>query len=105
MHPYIEKLKNHLKLFPKDAGDFESVLDVLFFYFLLEHTADTAVIRANFREVGDILEKMSFEDNNKVFAAIVHLCEEHSRQGFMEGVRVGAVLMEELKTPTVADGS
>lgn len=98
MNPYIEKFKDHLQLFPKDGDDFNCVLDVLYFYFALEHTVDTSVIRANFTEVGDILEKMSFEDNNKVFTAIVHLCEEHSRQGFMEGIRVGAVLTEELKS-------
>ncbi len=104
MNITMEKLKDHLKLFPKDGDDFQSILDVLFYYFILEHAVDTAVIRANFRDIGDILEKLSFEDNNTLFCAIVRLCEEHSKQGFMEGVRIGAVLLEELKIPPVVSG-
>ena len=96
MNPYIEKFKEHIKLFPREGDDFSSVLDVLYYYFTLEHTVENGAIRAGFGEVGSILEKMSFEDNNKVFCAMVHLCEEHAKQGFMEGVRVGISLALEL---------
>ena len=96
MNPYIEKYKEHLKLFPREGEDFSSVLDVLHYYFALEHSVDNGAIRAGFGDAGGILEKMSFEDNNRIFGAIVHLCEEHAKQGFMEGIRVGISLALEL---------
>lgn len=98
MNPYIENLKNHLQLFPKDGDDFDSVLDLLCYYFTMEHSVDTAVIRAKFSEVGNVLEKLSLDDNNTLFQAMVYLCDAYSQQAFKEGVRVGAALMEELKT-------
>ncbi len=97
MNQYIEKLKDHLKLFPKDGDDFNSVLDLLCYYFTMEHSVDTAVIRAKFSEVGNVLEKLSLEDNNSLFGAMVYLCDAYSTQAFKEGVRVGAELMIELQ--------
>ena len=99
MNQYIDKLKEHIKLFPKDGDDFDSVLDVLHHYFSLEHSVENAVIRANFKDIGGILDQLSFDDNNTLFITIVRLCEEHSKQGFLEGIRVGAALVEELKAP------
>lgn len=99
MNLCVEKLKDHLKLFPKDGDDFNTILDVLYHYFAMDHPLDNGVIRANFRDMGGILDKMTFEDNNTLFCAIVRLCDEFSKRGFMEGVRVGAVLTEELKSP------
>lgn len=99
MNPYIEKLKDHLKLFPKDGDDFNDVLDLLCYYFTSEHSVDTAVIRAKYSELGNVLEKLSLEDNNTLFTTTAFLCDAHSTQSFKEGVRVGAELMLELQTP------
>ena len=100
MNPYIEKLKDHIKLFPKDGDDFNDVLDLLCYYFTSEHSVDTAVIRAKYSEVGNILEKLSLEDNDTLFTATTYLCDAYSSRSFREGVRVGAELMLELQAPT-----
>lgn len=99
MNPYIEKLNTHLKLFPKDGDDFNDVLDLLCYYFTSEHSVDTAVIRAKYRDVGEILEKLSLEDNNALFYITASLCDTYAAQAFKEGARVGAALIQELQSP------
>ena len=113
MHQYVRKLQEHWKEYPKDQKDFDSVLELLSYYFMIENAAESAVIRTQFYEVDKILEKLSLEDNNALFSTVVHLCDTHSVRGFVEGFCVGAQLMLELQSiagdsvvaPTVMAGA
>ena len=101
MNLYIKNLKDYFETYPKDGDDFQCVLDVLYYYYTQEHSVENGTIRAGFRDVGTIVNKLNFDDNNALFSAVVSLCEEHSKQGFLEDIRVGAELAVTLQIQSV----
>jgi len=48
------------------------------------------------RQLDNILDKLSLEDNDAVNYLTLALCDEHEKRGFLGGVRIGAKLMQEL---------
>jgi len=97
MNPYIEKLKVYLEQFPKDREEFSSVLELLCHYYTVEHSVETASIRADLLDMGPILEKLSLKDNDALFCAFMRICDGYVEQAFMTGLRTGAALTLELQ--------
>lgn len=99
MNRYIEKLKSFLALQGPcfGYGDANSILEMLYYYYIDENRIDSAVIRCQFKDLGDILDRLPFEDNNAVFSKTVDLCIAHGRQAFLEGVQIGMQLFTELE--------
>lgn len=99
MNAYINNLKSFLSdqspKFPFD--DACSVLEVLFYNYCASNSADNALIRYQFKELNDILCKLTLVENDAVFALICDLCTSHMKQAFMEGVRIGLHLINELE--------
>ena len=84
MRPYVEKCKEHLKVFSRYGHTFSSVLELLYYYFAIEHSVDNAVMPAKFSKVANISEKLTLEDNDILFSAMSFLCKAYSKQGFVE---------------------
>lgn len=59
--------------------------------------ADSAQIAANFDERNDVLAKLTLRECDQVWNLTCALCCEHEETAFLEGVRVGARLREELQ--------
>ena len=99
MNRYIENLNALLaEQMPKYAfEDADSILDMLYFYYMDANPVDSGVIRCQFRELDKVLSKLSLEDNNRVFMLSVGLCVSHAREAFSEGVKVGMRLFTELQ--------
>lgn len=97
MNPYIEKLKAYLDARSKDREDAEGVLKLLCYYYTVENSIDSTVIRSRFREMDSILRKLSLQDNDTIFRLTVELCEEYIEQAFLAGARTGARLVIELR--------
>lgn len=99
MNQYIKNLKAFLA---EQApwfcyGDAHSIFEILYYYYADEHPIDNAVIRCQFSDLGNILDRLPFEDNNAVFSKTVDLCLAHSRQAFLDGMQVGLQLFTELE--------
>lgn len=102
MNRYINKLKSFLANqsanFPFD--DANSVLEVLCYYYCSTNSVDNAVIRCQFKELNDILCRLSLAENDAVFAITGDLCTSHMRKAFLDGVRAGMCLYHELDDPS-----
>lgn len=99
MNRIIDNLKSFLSdqppNFPFDDGN--SILEVLCYYYCASNSVDNALIRCQFKELNDILCKLTLAENDAVFALTSDLCTSHMRQAFLDGIRVGLHLFKELE--------
>ena len=99
MNPYIENLKAFLAEQTPCYGydDAESILEMLYYYYTVANPVDNAVIRCQFKDLNDILKRLTYEENEAVFARTGDLCVSHERQAFLDGIQVGMRLFVELQ--------
>lgn len=98
MNPYIERLESFLEEQSPNFGytDANSILDMLFYYYTDANPVDSAVIRCQFKDLDNVLSKLSWADSEQVFSLTVSLCTSHAQQAFTEGVHIGMRLFTEL---------
>lgn len=98
MNRYIENLKSFLAQRSPDYGyeDANSLLEMLYYYYTANNPVDNAQIRCQFRDLDEILSKLTLAENDKVFLLASQLCIAHERQAFLEGIHVGLRLFQEL---------
>lgn len=80
---------------PPNYNDAESLLDMLFWHYTESNALDNEKIKEQF----DTLRKsvtISREEYDDFFYIVCSLCLEHGRLAFIEGLRLGVVLMQEL---------
>ena len=76
----------------------QSITEMLYECYTEENPIDTEETKEGFREIDQIMNGLSIQDNNRVFAVVCGLCTQHERQAFLEGLRVGVQLFQELTT-------
>ncbi len=98
MNCYIESLKSFLAEQTPCFGydDANSILEMLYYYYTTANPVDSAVIRCQFKELNDILCRLTLKENDKVFSLACNLCVAYERQAFLEGIHVGMRLFTEL---------
>lgn len=98
---YMEALRKYIDTHPFDGGDSgcETVLDQFYQIYQESHESDPPDIREGFRELDKLLGDLSLEDNNAVFNLCCRICSGYERKGFIDGVRYGAYLTNELNIP------
>lgn len=72
------------------------MLDMLYQCYFEQHTMDTEEISRQFSSLADILGKLTLKEHDQVWNLTCALCTEHEKQGFLEGLRMGVALAEEL---------
>ena len=98
MNPYIEKMKTYLERHPNDRKEFASVAELLYYYYMVENLVEMPKLRSEIEDMGEILEKLSREDNDALFCAFIRVCGGYAEQAFMTGLRTGAALTLELQS-------
>ena len=99
----MDKIANRLKAYidahPFDLGDSdcETVLDQLYQAYAESHENDPPEIRNGFKEMDDLLGNLSLDDNNAVWNLCCQLCTAYEHKAFLDGLKYGANLMQELK--------
>ena len=73
-----------------------SISELLYESYTEEKPIDTEEIRAGFREINQIINRLTIQENDSVFTIVCRLCSQHERQAFLEGLRVGVQLFREL---------
>lgn len=98
MNPYIEKLKHYLEDCPgwRSYEDGQSVIELLCYIYTEENSIDNSVIRYQFRDMDRVLNKLTFEENERISSLTTDLCTEHARCAFLDGIHVGFQLFSEL---------
>ena len=98
MDNIVKRLRAYMDKHPFDPGDSdcETVLDQLYQAYAVSHESDPAEIRDGFKELDDLLGSLSLDDNNAVWNLCCQLCSAYEHKAFLDGLRYGACLMQEL---------
>ena len=96
MNTFFEILKAHIEQHPPNYGDGESALTMLYECHNENNPYDNKQIKADFNELYQQMNGMPLREMDKIIYPICKLCRDHERSGFIEGIKVGIRLEEEL---------
>ena len=96
MNNYFERLRTHTAENPPDFGDGDSVLTLLYEAYAESNRMDDGTIKEDFNELYRQMNGMQLRDMDKIIYPVCTLCRDHQRSGFVEGIKVGIRLREEL---------
>lgn len=96
MKQYIEKLKQHIADNLPDFGDADSVLGLMYECYNENHPYDNEEIKADFNTLYQAMSGMPLREMDKVVYPVCKLCRDHEKAGFIEGIRLGVFLAQEL---------
>ena len=93
---YFEILRTYIAENPSNFGDGESVLTLLYEAYAESNKMDDGTIKDDFNELYRLMNGMDLREMDKIIYPVCTLCRDHQRSGFVEGVKVGMRLREEL---------
>ena len=98
MDKIAKQMKAYIDTHPFDPGDSdcETVLDQLYQAYAESHESDPPEIRDGFKALDEFLEGVSLDDSNAVWNLCCQLCTAYEHKAFLDGLRYGAYLMQEL---------
>ena len=96
MKSYFELLKAHIEANPPNYGDGESVLTMLYECHNENNPYDNEQIRADFNELYRQMNGMPLREIDQIIYPVCKLCREHEKAGFIEGIRLGVLLAQEV---------
>ena len=96
MKQYLEKLKQKIADYPPNLGDADSVLGLLYECFNEHNPYDNKQIKADFEELYQQMNGMPLREMDNIVYPVCKLCRDHERAGFVEGIKIGILLSQEL---------
>ena len=98
MKSFYETLKNHIESHPLNYGDsdIQSILEMLWNTYCQHNQMDSEQIKNGFAELYSHIKHLPLSDVDGVIDIVCSLCWEHEKAGFVEGVKVGIHLGQEL---------
>ena len=96
MKAYYEKFRTYIAENPPNFGDGESVLTLLYEAYADSNKMDDGTITQDFNELYRQMNGMELREMDRIIYPVCTLCRDHQRFGFVEGVKVGIRLREEL---------
>lgn len=98
MNQAVEKLKTYLKEQPLNAAyqDAQSLLELLCYLYMTESPVESAMIRYQYHQIDEIVNRLTLAENDRLFSITVDLCDACTRKAFIDGIKVGYHLREEL---------
>ena len=97
MKNFYEVLKQYISESQPNFGDGESVLTMLYEAYSECNRLDDAQIKADFNELYCLMNGMELRDMDRIIYPVCKLCRDHERSGFVEGAKLGFLLVQELK--------
>lgn len=96
MKEYLKCLQAHIERHTPDFGDADSVLTLLYEAYSDCNRMDDAVIKEDFHRLYEQMNGLTLRDMDRILDPVCTLCRSHERCGFVEGVKVGVRLIQEL---------
>jgi hypothetical protein len=96
MKSYLEALKAYVEQNPPNCGDGESVLEMIYECHNENNPYDNKQIKADFNELYQQMNGMPLREMDKIIYPVCKLCRDHEKAGFVEGIKIGIHLAEEL---------
>ena len=97
MKNFFDVLNQYISENQPNFGDGESVLTMLYEAYSECNRLDDAQIKADFNELYRLMNGMELRKMDKIIYPVCKLCRDHERSGFIEGIRIGIRLAQELK--------
>ena len=96
MKQLLEILKAHVEQHPPSYGDADSVLAMLYECHNENNPYESEQIRADFEVLYRQMNGMPLQEVDRGIYPVCTLCRDHERAGFVEGVRMGVLLAQEV---------
>ena len=88
MNEFMTALQTHLATQqPNYPDNAESILEVLF---------DNAAIKADFEELYRLMNGKRLKEIDEIIYTVCTLCRDHEKAGFIEGIKIGMIMLQEL---------
>lgn len=95
MEKFLETLKKHIAEHPAYFGDADSVLTMLYECYS-ENNPDNEQIKADFDDLYQQMNGMSLREMDQIIYPVCKLCRDHECAGFIDGIRFGVLLAQEI---------
>ncbi len=97
MNEFMTALQTHLaNQKPNYPDNAESILEVLFDAYNESSGFDNAAIKADFEELYHLMSGKPLKEIDEIIYGVCTLCRDHERAGFIEGIRLGFQLKQEI---------
>ena len=97
MKEFLEILKQRIADSPPNYGDANSILGLLYECFNENNPYDNEQIKADFNELYQQMNGMSLREMDQIVYPVCKLCRDHERAGFIEGIKIGVHIFDELR--------
>ena len=94
MNEYLTALQTHLTA-PQSTNT-ENILELLYEAYNATTGMDNEEIKADFEELYQLMNGKPLQEIDEIIYAVCTLCRDHEKAGFVEGVKVGIGLGQEL---------
>ena len=94
MNEFMIALQTHLTTQPSINSD--SILDLLYEAYNDTTGMDNEEIKADFEELYRLMNGKPLQEIDEIIYTVCTLCRDHEKAGFVEGVKVGIGLGQEL---------
>lgn len=96
METYFENLREYILEKHPDVSDAESVLEMIYECYAQLNKMDNETIRKDFDELYRAMHGHSLREIDKVIYTVCLLCRDHEKSVFVNGIRIGIQLEDEL---------
>ena len=93
MNEYLTALQTHLAT---QQSPNQSILEMLFDAYNDTTGMDNEEIKADFERLYQLMNGKPLQEVDEIIYAVCTLCRDHEKAGFIEGVKVGIGLGQEL---------
>ena len=93
MNEYLTALQTHLAT---QQSPNQSILEMLFDAYNDTTGMDNEAIKADFEKLYQLMNGKPLKEIDEIIYAVCTLCRDHEKAGFIEGVKVGIGLGQEL---------
>ena len=93
MNEYLTALQTHLTT---QQSPNQSILEMLFDAYNDTTGMDNEEIKADFERLYQLMNGKPLQEVDEIIYAVCTLCRDHEKAGFIEGVKVGIGLGQEL---------
>lgn len=96
MDKFYDVLKQHIADHQPNLGSGDSVLSLLYEVYSEYNRLDDDQIKADFNELYRQMNGLDLQEMDRILDPVYSLCRDHERAGFMEGIKIGIRLFQEV---------
>ena len=99
MNPYTQKLLTAIAAYEAKCGitESDSILEALWYEYSCRNPIDDGQIRQAEKNLSPVFEALSMEASDRLFDQIVALLNAYQRAAYLDGLRIGVHLLQELQ--------